>query len=112
MDDFTNGITEEEALYLHKKDWEIHYNIAKTDFEVKTRSKFEICCLIGKLVAGDIAYNIGKLSNFPKFMEALKENNVKEMMKESKTYANINGVMKELTSRNEFRRKWLSFIKK
>ena len=35
-EDLTDGLTEKMALILHKKDWEIHYLIAKADFEEKT----------------------------------------------------------------------------
>ncbi len=110
-EDFTAGLTESEALALHLKDWEKHFQIAKTDFEAKTGINFEDCCLIGRLIAADIAYNVGNLASYPRFMEALKANNVEEMMNESKTYATIGEVQQELTKRNEFRTKALSFFK-
>ena len=64
------------------------------------------------MIAADIEFNVGNLGGFQRFIDALKENNIEEMIQESRTYETIEGVKQELTSGNEFRRKFLNFFKK
>ena len=57
----------------------------------------------GKCMLTDFAYNLGGagLKKFPKFVNAVYENDLDTMREEYKRYYSANGVKKELKQRNE-----------
>ena len=75
IEKYKNGITEEQAIDLHRKDLAAAFQGAKEVYEQQNPGKkFEDCHQGGQQVAIDLCFNVGKgnLKKYVKFMKALE----------------------------------------
>lgn len=96
-ENFSKGISEDEAIRLLNNDLNIARETAKREVDQKYGlGIFQHLTLDKQEMLTDFVFNLGSLRSFPKFTRAVLTNDVNTMMKEYKRY--VGG--RELTQRN------------
>lgn len=104
-ENFSNGLTDEEAIRLFESDWKKAMNVAEMHFRNAGYNwNSGSLSLIAKLVAADIAFNTGNLETFPNFMSAMNTGDIDGMI--------LHCTCKSLVERNHWRKQWLEQLKK
>lgn len=102
-EDFRNGLTDAQAHALLVSDFENALRIARTHYSQVYPGGWENLSPYVKIIAADIAFNTGNLSGYPKFMRAMRENNLNAMKQECCSRSGN----KPLTNRNKMRQNYL-----
>jgi GH24 family phage-related lysozyme (muramidase) len=107
-EDFSKGITEEEAVKLLMKDYQEHKTRAENHVDNKYgQGTFSNLSPQQQILLTDYEYNVG-LSKFPSFTKGVIDGSKKLMMREYKRYTGGN----EMTQRNEWAEKLINKMRR
>lgn len=111
-ENFSDGLTDSEAIKLHEKDFFQSYAYAETIYEQDIGESFNDCTLGAKLIAGELVFNLGKseFENYKEFRKGMKENDIEKMVIESKAFEMIGGVKYADEKTNWFRKKTIEIL--
>lgn len=99
-EDFSDGISDSTANQLFESDFQRAYDRAESAFDgIYGSGEFAELDTYKQNVATDIAFNTGNLTNYPKFMKAMYENDLDGMTDECKSYCQG----RPLNRRNDWR---------
>jgi lysozyme len=97
-ENFTKGITEEQALSMLHHDIEVARLRARNEIDnAYYPGAFDSLSVNAQEMLTDFTYNLGTLESFPKFVRAVLTDDFPTVLREYKRYANG----KELTDRNK-----------
>lgn len=96
-------LTMDQMETLAMQDWQNHTQLAKGKLDgAHGAGSWDKLHHNAQVVLTDIQLNVGSLDKFPKLMQAAKDNDKEEMVKQSKTYyTDREGVKKETINRNK-----------
>mgnify|MGYP003664212199 FL=1 len=104
LEQAAKGLTDNEIDDLLLEDLHTASNVAYTVLSQHFNANFDDLCVNSQEMLIDFAYNLGGngLRKFPKFVNAVIDNNTEIMLQEYKRYyTSGNGVKKELEQRNK-----------
>jgi len=96
----SKGVTSEEIEDIFNKRISKHLNKSKEKI-TEMGGDWDSLPDNAKLALADFSYNLGSLNKFPKFTQAIIDNDLETAKKEYKRYYTDKGVKKEMTSRNK-----------